>query len=388
MSDTDATPKPRVLIVDDSRMVRASIIKHVRDNYDIREEVDGEAGWETLLLDPTIQVVISDLSMPKLDGYQLLGRIRGSRISRIHDMPVIMISGDEDDSARARAKELGATDFINKGIGTVEILARLDAAIQAGQTRRELEESRQALAEQRPIDPRYGLVTPQYLHMHGDQLLAQVRRYLGELSVMLIEVDRYAELGEKYGQQVAGLIIRKLAKILGTRVRKEDTVAQLAECRFCIVTPSINIDACNAFAMRLRTAIEGIALGYRGELIRISLTIGIANSRNDNSETIDDLIGLALKRVHQGQTDGGNRVIGSSGVVERRAEEPMTLERANALLKSKSYAEVKPHVAALTKRLLPVLEFIEAEYQIGMPLEELAERCGGQLSKEEASQNK
>lgn len=388
MNETDATPKPRVLIVDDSRMVRASIIKHVRDNYDIREEVDGEAGWETLLLDPTIQVVISDLSMPKLDGYQLLGRIRGSRIPRIHDLPVIMISGDEDDSARARAKELGATDFINKAIGTVEILARLDAAIQAGQTRRELEESRQALAEQKPIDPRYGLVTPQYLHMHGDQLLAQVRRYLGELSVMLIEVDRYADLGEKYGQQVAGLIIRKLAKILGTRVRKEDTVAQLAECRFCIVTPSINVDACNAFAMRLRGAIEGIALGYRGELIRISLTIGIANSRNDHSETIDGLIGLALERVHQGQTEGGNRVVGSSGVVERRAEEPMTLERANALLKSKSYAEVKPHVAALTRRLLPVLEFIESEYRIGMPLEELAERCGAQQSREEASQNK
>lgn len=388
MSEPDAIPRPRVLIIDDSRMVRASIIKHVRDFYDVREEADGEAGWETLLLDPTIQVVISDLSMPKLDGYQLLERIRGSKIARIHEMPVIMISGDEDDSARARAKDLGATDFINKGIGTAEILARLDAAIKAAQTRRELAESRQALAEQKPIDPKYGLVTPQYLHMHGDQLLAQVRRYLGELSVMLIEVDRYAELGEKYGQQVAALVIRKLAKILGTRVRKEDTVAQLAECRFCIVTPSINIDACNAFAMRLRSAIESIALGYRGELIRISLSIGIANSRQDRSETIDDLIGLAVKRVQQGQADGGNRVVGSTGVVERRAEDAMTLERANALLKSKSYAEVKPHVAALTKRLLPVLEFIEAEYRVGIPLDALAERCGGELSKEEASQNK
>src|SRR5512135_939060 len=189
MSEPDATPRPRVLIIDDSRMVRASIMRHVREAYDIREEADGQSGWETLLLDPTIQVVISDLSMPKLDGYQLLQRMRSSRISRIHAMPVIMISGDEDDSARSRAKDLGATDFIAKGIGTVELLARLDAAIKASQTRRELEESRQALAEQRPIDPKYGLVTAQYLHMHGEQLLAQVKRHLGELSVMLIEVD-------------------------------------------------------------------------------------------------------------------------------------------------------------------------------------------------------
>lgn len=380
--EADAAARPRVLIIDDSRMVRASIIKQVREAYEVREEGDGEAGWETLLLDPTIQVVISDLSMPKLDGYQLLARIRGSKIGRIHDMPVIMISGDEDDSARARAKELGATDFTTKGTGTVELLARLDAAIKAAQTKRELDESRAALAQQKPIDPKYGLVTAQYLHMHGDQLLAQVRRYLGELSVMLIEVDRFAELGAKYGEQVAALIIRKLAKILGTKVRKEDTVAQLAECRFCVVTPSINIDNCNAFAMRLRTAIEGIALGYRGELIRISLTVGIANSRHDRSETIDDLIGLALSRVRQGQTAGGNRVMGAAGEVDRHAEEPMSLERANELLQSRSFAELKPHVAALTQRLLPVLEFIEAEYGLGMPLEALAQRCGGKLTQE------
>jgi diguanylate cyclase (GGDEF)-like protein len=388
MSEPDATPRPRVLIIDDSRMVRASIVRHVRDTYDIREESDGESGWETLLLDPTIQVVISDLSMPKLDGYQLLQRIRSSRISRIHAMPVIMISGDEDDSARSRAKDLGATDFITKGIGTVEILARLDAAIKASQTRRELEESRQALAEQRPIDPKYGLVTAQYLHMHGEQLLAQAKRHLGELSVMLIEVDRFAELGEKYGQQVAALIIRKLAKILGGRVRKEDTVAQLAECRFCIVTPSINIDSCSAFAMRLRTAIEGIALGYRGELIRISLTIGIANSGHDGSATIDDLIGLALRRLEQGQASGGNRVMGAEGAIERQAQDTMSLERAHALLQSKSYAEIKPHVAALTRRLLPVLEFIEAEYQVGIPLEALAEKCSGRLTPEENAYTK
>jgi two-component system cell cycle response regulator len=383
--EAEAPARPRVLIVDDSRMVRASIIKQIREAYDVREEGDGEAGWETLLLDPTIQVVISDLSMPKLDGYQLLARIRGSKIGRIHDMPVIMISGDEDDSARARAKELGATDFTTKGTGTVELLARLDAAIKAAQTKRELDESRAALAEQKPIDPKYGLVTPQYLHMHGGQLLAQVRRYLGELSVMLIEVDRFDELGAKYGDQVASLIIRKLAKILGTKVRKEDTVAQLAECRFCVVTPSINIDSCNSFAMRLRTAIEGIALGYRGELIRISLTIGIANSRNDNAESIEDLISLAESRIHQGQAAGGNRVVGVTGEVDRHVEEPMSLERANELLQARSFAELKPHVAALTQRLLPVLEFIEAEYGLGMPLEALAQRCGGKLTQNQKS---
>jgi len=64
MSDNEPAAHPRVLIVDDSRMVRASITRLIRDAYEVREEGDGEAGWQTLLLDPTLQVVISDLSSP------------------------------------------------------------------------------------------------------------------------------------------------------------------------------------------------------------------------------------------------------------------------------------------------------------------------------------
>jgi len=65
-------PSARVLVVDDSRLVRASIIKHLKGVFDYVETSDGEAGWEQIVLDPSIRVVVSDLSMPKLDGYQLL----------------------------------------------------------------------------------------------------------------------------------------------------------------------------------------------------------------------------------------------------------------------------------------------------------------------------
>lgn len=47
MSDAATPVLPRVLIVDDSRMVRASIVKHIRDRFDVRGESDGEAGWQT-----------------------------------------------------------------------------------------------------------------------------------------------------------------------------------------------------------------------------------------------------------------------------------------------------------------------------------------------------
>ena len=58
-STVAAPPKPRVLIADDSRIVRASIVQHIRDRFDIREVTDGEAAWQAILLDSSIRVVIS-----------------------------------------------------------------------------------------------------------------------------------------------------------------------------------------------------------------------------------------------------------------------------------------------------------------------------------------
>jgi len=116
---------PRILVVDDSRMVRASIVKHIRGRFEAREEPDGEAAWEALLVDPAIEIVLTDIGMPRLDGYGLLGRLRASKLPRVRDLPVVIISGDEDESARARALALGANGFVTKGTGGVELLATL-----------------------------------------------------------------------------------------------------------------------------------------------------------------------------------------------------------------------------------------------------------------------
>ena len=95
-TSSDIPVKPRVLIADDSRIVRAMLIKHIEGMFEFREALDGEQAWETLLLDQSIRVVITDLTMPKLDGYGLLQRIRTSKIARIRNIPVVVVSGSDE----------------------------------------------------------------------------------------------------------------------------------------------------------------------------------------------------------------------------------------------------------------------------------------------------
>jgi diguanylate cyclase (GGDEF)-like protein len=370
-SNADVMPPVKVLIVDDSRMVRASIIKRIRDRFDFREEADGEAGWQTLLVDDSIQVVLSDLTMPKLDGYGLLERVRSSRVQRIADIPVIMISGDEDDAARERARELGATDFITKGIGTVELIARIESASRLNSTRRQLADSREALAAASPIDPHSGMATPQYMEIHGAQLLSAAVRQRGEVSVLIVGIDNFGDIVRSFGRHVTDLIMRKLAKVLATKVRREDTFSQIGEGQFAIITPDISLASAEQFANRMRTVIAATAMQYRGQTLRISLNIGVANSLSDNADSVSQMLGLAVARADMAQREGGNAVRSSGGEPQKFAWTAgiVSIERALLLIKSGASDEIDAQLPALIYRLLPLLELIGVKYDCDIPLD-------------------
>lgn len=343
---------PRVLIVDDSRMVRASLVKQIRDKFDVREEADGEAGWQSLLLDPTIEVVISDIGMPRLDGFGLLSRIRGSRLSRVNSLPVLIISGEDENDARMKAQALGATDFITKGTPKVELVARIEALAKLAQTRRELEESREQL----------------------------VRRNLGDVSVMVIQVDGYDKICDLYGHSVGQLVHRKLSKLLSAKVRKEDTIAHLAEGQFAVISPSADLDACGAFALRLRRAIETIVMTYKEHRIRISLTVGLASAHGDPNLSLEELLQLAAARVADGVLLGGNRVVSESGEVNadnigRFSRLAVSVDHALTQLRTGSRDEPRKRLRELVQTVLPLLELMEMEFHVDMHLGQLLERA-------------
>ena len=368
---------PKVLIVDDSRMVRASIIKQIRGRFEFREEADGEAAWQALVIDPSIDLVLTDIGMPQLDGYGLLQRIRSSKLPRVQQIPVIIISGDEDDSAREKARSLGANDFVMKGTGNVELLARLDSLANLARARRELDESRAALANRSVTDPGTGLFTEAYFNRRAEDALAIARRYHGEISVMVIEIDDITGLGARHGVDVPPLIARKLSRILGTKVRQEDTVAEIARGRFAILSPVSDALACCSFAFRMQQAIEKLVMTYREERIRISVSIGVSSSAADGIDSVDDLLELSCERMLEGQHAGGNRVIGRQGEVDRDALERMfarmvSIDQMLGRLRRGESMRVRERLPDIVTTLLPLLEFMESEQACGIPLDALA----------------
>ena len=114
--------RPQVLVVDDSRVIRKAIDRVLGQEFDLVEAEDGEAGWEVLAKDARTQVVISDIQMPRLDGYGMICRIRAADDPRLRTLPIIVITSAEDDTTKERAYACGANDFILKPIDSHQLL--------------------------------------------------------------------------------------------------------------------------------------------------------------------------------------------------------------------------------------------------------------------------
>lgn len=368
MSAPHVTAKlPVVLIVDDSRMVRASLSKHLQGHYEVQQAEDGEAGWQALLAEPRISVVISDLSMPKLDGYQLLERIRASDVPRVKVMPVMMISGSEDEAGRKRASDLGATDFITKGVGSAEVLARLDSLSQLARAKEELDASRVALAENATTDPATGTFTMGYLVKQGSAMFSYARRQAIPVAVMRLGLDDFETVRSQTGDAVADQILTAVAKLIASRMRREDCVARTGPAEFGISSPSATTQVAEVVAQRLVAEIDAAKISWQGKNFKLRASIGACDSVAETVESFADLLVIAQQRLMEARAAGGGRVvaIGADAAAAPAAPKRQgpSIEEALALLAAGQAHQLTAHAAELARRIYPLVRFCDDVFE-------------------------
>lgn len=332
--------KPRVLIADDSRIVRATLIKHIEGMFDFREAHDGEQAWETLLLDPSIRVVITDLTMPKLDGYGLLQRIRSSQISRIRNVPVIVVSGSDEQAERDRAKAAGATDLITKGIGTAQLLSRLDILSNLIGSQDEFDRGLEVLVRSAPPGSPMELFSPEKLKTQADAVLASALRNKKNFVILHIRlgiVDAILD-GSAVSPPVA--LVDAVGRLLQRTVRQTDCVAKTGEADFTIAAGSINFDAARFLAQRVCKAIANANLVTDDRLSFIACagvdSLSDYASEGDNV-TLDAMCEAAHRRATLGLNHG---ITGAVGLEEERTFQ-QGIQQGESQAEAKSQAE--PH---------------------------------------------
>ena len=129
MTDPTKPPGPRILVVDDNDDTREYVMLYLElEGYaDIQVAEDGEQAIGRLDKE-SFDLVLLDVMMPKVDGYQVLSWLKDQR--RLHDLPVIMISALNEMTSVVRCIELGAVDYLLKPFNQVLLKARLGASLE------------------------------------------------------------------------------------------------------------------------------------------------------------------------------------------------------------------------------------------------------------------
>jgi two-component system, sensor histidine kinase len=132
--------RPKLLVVDDEGTVRAIIRAYVSDEFEILEAADGTEALVTLESDSGIELMLLDVMMPGLDGFEVLDILQSN--PQMAKCRVIMLSALTDADSKVRALTAGAVDFINKPFEPIELSARLHTQLRLARAEAELARAR------------------------------------------------------------------------------------------------------------------------------------------------------------------------------------------------------------------------------------------------------
>lgn len=238
--------KARILVVDDSKLMRKAAHKMLGEEFDVVTAEDGEQAWTLLGEDHSIQVVFTDLNMPNVDGYQLVQRARGADDSRLSTLPIIVVTGAEnDEAARMRALNMGATDFVTKPFTTVDLLARARAHVNNQRITRQLQ-------AQATTDALTGLGNLSGFLDRLQQDIAYARRHQTMLSVVRLEIVDFRRLFLYHGRACADGLVLQVARLVRARIRKEDSAGRVGLGGFALSLPAGDVQGISGMIDRLR----------------------------------------------------------------------------------------------------------------------------------------
>lgn len=283
MASDEREGSARLLLADDSKLMRVSAEKVLSGEFDVVFAADGEQAWEHVTTDDAIQAVFTDLSMPNLDGFGLLERIRTAEEERINSLPVVIITAGEDESIREQAYQGGATDFVGKPFDSVDLRARARSHVSA-----RVQTSR--LAETSMIDPQTGLYNRRYFLERLSKDRSAAARHDLDLTLLYLQFEDFRTLFLKNGKDVANEILRRVSEIIRHEIRSEDTAAHTGLAQFALSLPLTDSDGAHRLRDRLQARIGETQFSLRTDAIPVTATTGLLQVSPDRDTTPEQLL--------------------------------------------------------------------------------------------------
>jgi diguanylate cyclase (GGDEF)-like protein/PAS domain S-box-containing protein len=275
------------------------------------EETYRILGYEPQALEPShdafIQVIhpddrarVSDFisqAAHEKGGFDIEYRIvlPDGRVRVVHGLGEILVGSNEHPKMVGTIRDVTENE-------PVEILG----VIQDITDRKELETR---LAQEAQTDSLTGCANRRYFLKQAAQELARVRRYGGELSAFMLDLDHFKSINDRYGHQAGDRVLQNLVQVCRATLREEDAIGRLGGEEFAVLLPETGRERALEVAERLCQAVVASSVPMEQKPpLHFTASIGVATLAIEDSN-IDMLLDRADRALYEAKSAGRNRVV-------------------------------------------------------------------------------
>jgi len=165
-------------------------------------------------------------------------------------------------------------------------------------------------------DPLTGLFNRGYVDDRFAIELSRAQRHGRQLTLAVIDVDRFKALNDTYGHTAGDLVLQRMGAILRESFRQSDTVGRYGGEEFVVILPETDVAAAQQKLEYVRELVAAtpISLNARGETVKVTISAGLAGMPEDGNDAAE-LFALADGRLFQAKRDGRNRIVAAAEAV-------------------------------------------------------------------------
>jgi two-component system cell cycle response regulator len=290
-----------VLIIDDSPDIHDLLAVRLRpEALVLHNAQSGEAG---LAAAATLQpdLILLDVEMPGLSGFDVCRRLKDDPATAA--IPVIFLTAAADVETKVAGFDLGATDYVTKPFQVAELRARVRAALRTARYQK-------LLAARAQVDALTSLWNRAYFDRRLADEIAAAQRYRRAVTVMLLDLDHFKSMNDRFGHPFGDLVLQRLGDLLWAALRTADAPCRYGGEEFGIILTETSLEGAKEVATRIMTRLGGLELVQKGQKVPVTASIGISCTEQlprPELISLESVVRLADDALYQAKHRGRNR---------------------------------------------------------------------------------